>query len=271
MGNLDVHYSSGVGNHFFYLLAEGSGAKTIGGRSHNSPTCNGSTVTGIGRDVAVEDLVSRTDDVHDVDDQLHAARATPRSRRPRTCTARPRRSAPQSSTRGTQSRCRSERESCGGTTPPPTGNLLLNPGFESGNVNWTASSGVIATGGTAAATGAYIAWLDGYGTTHTDTLSQTVAIPAGKSAASLSFYLNVTSGETTTTTAYDTLRVQVISGGTTTYPGDVLQRQQGHGVRPAHGQPEQLHRPDRHDQVPGRGGLLLATSFRIDDTSLATS
>jgi Thermolysin metallopeptidase, alpha-helical domain len=29
--NLDVHYSSGVGNHFFYLLSEGSGAKTIGG------------------------------------------------------------------------------------------------------------------------------------------------------------------------------------------------------------------------------------------------
>ena len=50
--NLDVHYSSGVGNHFFYLLAEGSGAKTIGGVAHNSPTCNGSTVTGIGRDAA---------------------------------------------------------------------------------------------------------------------------------------------------------------------------------------------------------------------------
>lgn len=50
--NLDVHYSSGVGNHFFYLLAEGSGAKTIGGVAHSSPTCNGSTVTGIGRDAA---------------------------------------------------------------------------------------------------------------------------------------------------------------------------------------------------------------------------
>jgi Zn-dependent metalloprotease len=50
--NLDVHYSSGVGNHFFYLLAEGSGAKTINGVAHNSPTCNGSTVTGIGRDAA---------------------------------------------------------------------------------------------------------------------------------------------------------------------------------------------------------------------------
>ncbi|MFL6003734.1 MAG: M4 family metallopeptidase [Nocardioides sp.] len=52
VGQADVHYSSGVGNHFFYLLAEGSGAKTIGGVAHNSPTCNGSTVTGIGRDAA---------------------------------------------------------------------------------------------------------------------------------------------------------------------------------------------------------------------------
>jgi zinc metalloprotease ZmpA len=52
VGQADVHYSSGVGNHFFYLLAEGSGAKTIGGVAHNSPTCNGSAVTGIGRDAA---------------------------------------------------------------------------------------------------------------------------------------------------------------------------------------------------------------------------
>ena len=51
-GNLDVHYSSGVGNHFFYLLSEGSGAKTLNGVSYNSPTCNGSTVTGIGRAAA---------------------------------------------------------------------------------------------------------------------------------------------------------------------------------------------------------------------------
>jgi len=52
VGNLDVHYSSGVGNHFFYLLSEGSGAKTINGVPHNSPTCNGSTVTGIGQAAA---------------------------------------------------------------------------------------------------------------------------------------------------------------------------------------------------------------------------
>ncbi|MFI9757930.1 M4 family metallopeptidase [Streptomyces sp. NPDC051963] len=46
---LDVHYSSGVANHFAYLLAEGSGPKTIGGVAHNSPTCDGSSVAGIGR------------------------------------------------------------------------------------------------------------------------------------------------------------------------------------------------------------------------------
>ena len=52
VGRLDVHYSSGVGNHWFYLASEGSGAKTINGVSYNSPTCNGSTVTGIGNQKA---------------------------------------------------------------------------------------------------------------------------------------------------------------------------------------------------------------------------
>ncbi|MEV7884053.1 M4 family metallopeptidase [Streptomyces sp. NPDC002817] len=47
--DLDVHYSSGVANHFAFLLAEGSGARTVNGVSYNSPTCNGSSVTGIGR------------------------------------------------------------------------------------------------------------------------------------------------------------------------------------------------------------------------------
>jgi Zn-dependent metalloprotease len=46
-GNLDVHYSSGVANHFFYLVSEGTGAKTIGNLPHNSTSCNGTTFTGI--------------------------------------------------------------------------------------------------------------------------------------------------------------------------------------------------------------------------------
>ncbi|MBD0740940.1 M4 family metallopeptidase [Streptomyces sp. CBMA152] len=54
VGDLDVHNSSGVANHFFYLLSEGSGAKTINGVSYDSPTSDGSKVTGIGRDKAVK-------------------------------------------------------------------------------------------------------------------------------------------------------------------------------------------------------------------------
>ncbi|MGW8551906.1 M4 family metallopeptidase [Streptomyces tubercidicus] len=51
-GGLDPHYSSGVANHFFYLLSEGSGAKEIGGVKYDSPTADGKKVEGIGRDKA---------------------------------------------------------------------------------------------------------------------------------------------------------------------------------------------------------------------------
>ncbi|MGW1071896.1 M4 family metallopeptidase [Streptomyces sp. NPDC002537] len=52
-GTVDVHYSSGIANHFFYLLSEGSGSKTINGFTYNSPTYDGSTLSGIGRDKAL--------------------------------------------------------------------------------------------------------------------------------------------------------------------------------------------------------------------------
>ncbi|MGZ9042866.1 MAG: Ig-like domain-containing protein [Telluria sp.] len=90
--------------------------------------------------------------------------------------------------------------------------LVLNSGFESGASSWTASSGVITSdSGQAAYAGTWKAWLNGYGATHTDTLYQQVAIPAGVASASLKFQLKIDSGETTTTTAYDTLKVQVRS------------------------------------------------------------
>ncbi|MFF5894584.1 M4 family metallopeptidase [Streptomyces argenteolus] len=54
LGSVDVHYSSGPANHFFYLLSEGSGAKTVNGVSYNSPTSDGLPVTGIGRDKALQ-------------------------------------------------------------------------------------------------------------------------------------------------------------------------------------------------------------------------
>ncbi|OKK06633.1 peptidase M4 [Streptomyces sp. CB03234] len=52
IGGIDVHYSSGPANHWFYLLSEGSGTKTINGVTYDSPTSDGLPVTGIGRDKA---------------------------------------------------------------------------------------------------------------------------------------------------------------------------------------------------------------------------
>ena len=67
---LDVHYSSGVGNHFFYLLAEGSGAKTISGVAHNSPDLQRLDGHRHRPRRRREDLVPRADGLHDLEHQL---------------------------------------------------------------------------------------------------------------------------------------------------------------------------------------------------------
>ena len=90
--------------------------------------------------------------------------------------------------------------------------LLGNTGFENGTATapWTLSSGVINNSTSEPPhAGSWDAWMDGYGRTHTDTSSQTVAIPAGKTSATLQYYLHIDTAETTTTTAYDTLKEQV--------------------------------------------------------------
>jgi xanthomonalisin len=101
-------------------------------------------------------------------------------------------------------------------------NVITNGGFESGASSWTASSGVICTNSTCSGETAHggtgFAWLDGYGSTHTDTVSQSVTIPTGKTSASLTFYLHVDTAETSTS-AVDKLTVSVTSGGTTTTVG----------------------------------------------------
>ncbi|GAA2134267.1 hypothetical protein GCM10009760_11360 [Kitasatospora kazusensis] len=95
--------------------------------------------------------------------------------------------------------------------------LLGNAGFETGTAApWTTSSGVVDnSSGEAAHSGSWKAWLNGYGSAHTDTVSQTVSIPAG-CKASLSFWLHIDTAETGTT-AYDKLTVQANSTTLATY------------------------------------------------------
>jgi Zn-dependent metalloprotease len=97
-----------------------------------------------------------------------------------------------------------------------SGNKVTNGGFESGTTPWTTTSGVVSTGGGETAhSGSYFAWLDGYGTTHTDSATQSVTIPAG-CHASLSFWLHIDTSETGST-AYDKLTVKAGSTTLATY------------------------------------------------------
>ncbi len=93
-----------------------------------------------------------------------------------------------------------------------SGQLLLNPGFESGNVDWSTTPNVITDDSAIAYQGSWLAWLDGYNTPETDTLQQTVSIPAG-CTATLTYYLDITTNERSSGGAKDTLKLTV--NGTT--------------------------------------------------------
>jgi len=149
------------------------------------------------------------------------------------------------------------------------GQKLGNPGFESGNTVWSASSGVIGQyGGSGEPThgGTWNAWLDGYGTTHTDTLSQTVTIPAGCSAT-LSFYLHIDTAETTTTTAFDKLTVK--AGATTLATYSNLNKATGYTLRSFN--VSSLAGQTVSISFTGTEDASLQTSFVIDDTALNVS
>ncbi|MGB2571940.1 M28 family peptidase [Micromonospora citrea] len=148
------------------------------------------------------------------------------------------------------------------------GQVIGNGGFESGTTPWTATSGVI-TNSTSqpARTGSYKAWLDGYGSTHTDTLSQSVTVPAGCSTYTLGFYLHIDTAETTTGTAYDRLTVQFGSTTLATYSN--LNAASGYQLRSFNvagyaGQTVTL-------KFTGTEDSSLQTSFVVDDVTLQAS
>ncbi len=93
--------------------------------------------------------------------------------------------------------------------------LLLNPDFESGQVSWTATSGVITNSTQRAAHGgSWKAWLCGYGKSHTDTLYQAVTIPSTATTATLTFYLHIDTSETASK-ANDTMKLQICNSSGT--------------------------------------------------------
>jgi hypothetical protein len=156
--------------------------------------------------------------------------------------------------------------STGGCTSP--GQKLGNPGFESGNTVWSSTSGVIGQYGSQGEpthSGSWDAWLDGYGTTHTDTLSQSVTIPSG-CGATLSFWLHIDTAKTGST-ATDTLTIQI--GSTTVASFSNVNANNGYTQ----------HTYDVSSFAGKTATLLFTgnetgstqTSFVVDDTALTTS
>lgn len=100
----------------------------------------------------------------------------------------------------------------GGAGGDTTTQLLLNPGFESGNTIWTVSNNDIinpsSVSGMQLRSGTWGAWISGYGVVHTDTLSQDVAVSAGATHVELNFWLKIGTQETGGV-ANDTLKVQI--------------------------------------------------------------
>jgi Putative Ig domain len=145
--------------------------------------------------------------------------------------------------------------------------LLGNPGFETGSAApWSATAGVINPNGAGetAHSGTYYAWLDGYGTTHTDTLSQAVTIPAACTHTTFSFWLHIDTSETTTTTAYD--KLTVTANGTTLATFSNLNHASGY----------QQHSYSLGSfagstvtiKFAGTEDVSLQTSFVVDDTAV---
>jgi hypothetical protein len=149
-----------------------------------------------------------------------------------------------------------------------SGQKLGNPGFETGTAApWTMTSGVLdSSTGQPAHTGSWKAWLDGYGTTHTDSVTQSVTIPAG-CHATLSFYLHIDSAETTTSVAYDKLTVKAGSTVLATYSN--LNKATGYTLRSF--DVSSLAGQTITISFSGSEDSSLQTSFVLDDTALNLS
>ncbi|WP_371644669.1 M1 family metallopeptidase [Streptomyces mirabilis] len=147
--------------------------------------------------------------------------------------------------------------------------VVTNGGFESGTSPWTQSSSTVITSrsGQSAHGGTSFAWLNGVGSTHTDTLSQSVTIPSGCSSATLTFWLHIDTAETTSSTAYDKLTAKIGSTTLATYSN--LNEATGYvqksfDVSAFAGQTVSL-------AFTGTEDSSLQTSFVLDDIALDTS
>jgi subtilase family serine protease len=151
-------------------------------------------------------------------------------------------------------------------------NLIVNGGFETGAAApWTLTAGVLNNNAAEPPhTGSWDAWLDGYGVRHTDTATQTVTIPSTITTATLTFWLHIDTAETTTTTAFDTLTVQVLNSSNTVLAtlGTFSNLNHAAGYLQHSFSVAQFKGQTVKIRFTGTEDTSLQTSFVIDDVSL---
>ncbi|WP_234411002.1 M4 family metallopeptidase [Nocardioides terrigena] len=201
----EVHAAAGPGNHFFYLLSQGGTSR-----------CDSTSVSGVGIQnagkIMYNAMLMKTSSSSYL--KYRTWTLTAAKNLDSTCTQF---NAVKAAWDAVNVPAQTADPTCGGTTPPPTGgNLLANPGFESGAASWAGNTGIITTNASRPArTGSYKAWFGGNATTSTETLTQAVTVPSTATAANLSYWIRTDTAESGST-AYDTFRVQVVVDGVTT-------------------------------------------------------
>lgn len=261
---MGVHAAAGPGDHWFYLLGRGGVSR-----------CDGTTVPAIGEQAAMKVLYNamlmKTSSSNYL--KYRTWTLTAAKNLDSTCAQF---NAVKTAWDAVNVPAQSADPTCGGTTTPPTdpptgGNLLGNPGFESGATTWTGTSGPITNNsGRPARTGSWKLWLGGNGSSSTETVNQSVTIPSSATAATLSYWIRTDTAESGST-AYDRMRVQVVDGSTAT----TLRTFTNVGTNASYTQYSHSLAAYRGRTVTIRFTMTedssLQTSFVVDDTALNVS
>ena len=256
----EVHAAAGPGNHFFYLLSQGGTSR-----------CDSTTVSGVGIQnagkIMYNAMLMKTSSSSYL--KYRTWTLTAAKNLDSTCAQF---NAVKAAWDAVNVPAQTADPTCGGTTPPPTGgNLLANPGFESGAASWAGNTGIITTNASRPArTGSYKAWFGGNATTSTETLTQAVTVPSTATAANLSYWIRTDTAESGST-AYDTFRVQVVVDGVTTtlrtfsnVGTNATYTQYSHSLLAYKGKSVTVKFLMNEDSS-------LQTSFVLDDTAVAVS
>lgn len=158
-----------------------------------------------------------------------------------------------------------------------SGNLVVNPGFENGDAPWTetSSGGFELITSDDPHTGNFSAFLCGYNRCN-DTIKQNITLPSSFTSVTFSYWVAITTSETTTTTCFDNFHAVLrTSSGTTIATVQTLCNLNAKGftqftfnvtsaLKSHAGQTIQIF-------FQGTTDSSLITSFFVDDVSLQTT